>query len=87
MLIYYLNALETPEQVSLMTFIYDNYKNRMLNEAYRILENEHSAEDAVHTVFTNLSDNFSLIEAVPENNRKAYLLTAVRNEAFRMKKQ
>ena len=40
--------------------IYEKYKNRMYISAYRILNDPHKAEDAVHDSFIAISRNLDL---------------------------
>ena len=47
----YMAALDTESERFTMTMLYDGHKNRLLNIAYKILNDQVMAEDAVHNTF------------------------------------
>lgn len=79
---FYMMLLETPEEKRLFEEIYENYADMMYHAAYSILGNVHASEDAVHIVFVRLIDHMDTLESFNEEQRKSYLLTAVKHSAY-----
>ena len=81
MLLTYLSIVETPEERSLFEQIYYTYRKQMFFVANGILDNEILAEDALQEAFMGIAKQITLFRDMPENNRKAYVLTAAKNAA------
>ena len=67
--------------------MYKQYRQRMWYVAYKILEDESLAEDAVHEAFIRIARNLNKIEAMNQLQEKAYIVTIVRNVALTMVKE
>ena len=87
MLMMYLSMVETPEERSLFEQIYYTYRKQMFFVANGILDNEILAEDAVQEAFLGIAKQITLFRDMPEQNRKAYVLTAAKNAAINIGKQ
>lgn len=87
MLLTYLSIVETPEERSLFEQIYYTYRKQMFFVANGILDNEILAEDALQEAFMGIAKQITLFRDMPENNRKAYVLTAAKNAAINIGKQ
>ncbi len=59
MLQFYLSLVETEEERNIVERLYNNYEQKMFKVAYSILDNEQSAEDAVHEAFLRIIKNIS----------------------------
>ena len=84
MLSLYLNMIDNPEDQEKFTLLYDLYKEKMFYEANKILNNHYSSEDAVHDAFMSVVKNLHKIPDVYCRQTKNYLLTIVRNAAFKI---
>ncbi len=84
MLSFYLSAVETEEERSLITKLYTEYEQKMYGAAYAILQNKHNAEDAVHEAFLRIINRISEISIHNERKTEALLIIIVRNIAFDM---
>lgn len=82
MLIVYLSMLETDEDKNKFEELYLKYRQNMYAVAYSILHNTEDSEDAVHTAFLNVAENFSKIKQIPSKDIKAYLVIVVRNSSI-----
>lgn len=58
MIAFYLNLLETEDDKKIFEKLYEENKQKLFFIANRVLVNEADAEDAVHTCFLNLAENF-----------------------------
>ena len=87
MLMMYLSIVETPEERSLFEQIYYTYCKQMFFVANGILDNEILAEDALQEAFLGIAKQITLFRDMPEQNRKAYMLTAAKNAAINIGKQ
>ena len=54
----YLNVIDGNQNQNKFENVYNKNKNLMFHIAYSILNNEADAEDAVHTSFMRLAENF-----------------------------
>lgn len=87
MLMMYLSIIETAEEQSLFEQIYYTYRKQMFFVANGILDNEILAEDAIQEAFLGIAKQITLFRDMPEQNRKAYVLTAAKNAAINIGKQ
>mgnify|MGYP005869451159 FL=1 len=53
----YLMMMDSQEDQSKFEKIYLTYKGLMYHVAYKILNNEHDAEDVVHSAFVKIAEN------------------------------
>lgn len=58
MIAFYLNLLETEDDKKIFEKLYEENKQKLFFIANKVLANEADAEDAVHTCFLNLAENF-----------------------------
>ena len=65
MLQFYLQLLETEEELQKFTQLYETYRKLMHWTAEGILHDEHLAEDAVHEAFLRIIQNFHQIREIP----------------------
>lgn len=87
MLIMYLSIIETSEDKSLFETLYYAYKNQMYAIAYRILNDEGLAEDAVQEALLGIAKHISLFREMPEDKTKAYICIATKNTAINLYKK
>ena len=78
----YLMMIESPEDSSKFEMIYYQYRALMYHIAYKILNNEHDAEDAVHSAFVKVAENISKIENAVCPKTQSYVVTIVENKAI-----
>lgn len=86
MLVFYMALIDDKEDAERFERIYLGYRQRMFMVAMRILQDSMEAEDAVQNAFLSIAKT---IETVPQGNEqeeKAYVLTAAKHAALRMKK-
>lgn len=87
MLHFYLQLLETDEDRQLFTELYESHRKQMHFVANQEIHNSDLAEDAVQTVFSSLIDHMDAIRDRSPQDRKNYLLKAVRNAAINLIKR
>lgn len=75
----YLSVLETSEDKAEFEDLYIKYKQRMYTVAYKILHNIEDSEDAVHTAFLKIADNFEKIKNFSCQELQSYIVIIVRN--------
>ena len=73
MLMFYTAMLSTPEEKRKFEQLYLQHRQSMYQAAYRILQNTHDAEDAVHQAFLQLVAHMEKINGQEQN----VFLTAV----------
>lgn len=78
----YTMMIETPEQKSCFEEIYQKYKGLMFHVAYRILENEADAEDAVHQAFVKIAENIHKITEPVCGKTQSYVVTITEHQAI-----
>lgn len=83
MFLLYLSLMDDGER-RLVECLYNEYKYAMFDAAYDILNDQHLAEDAIHTAFVNISNHLQKLRDVKCIRTKVYLLTAVKNTAKKM---
>ena len=64
--------------------VYIAHASSMYNVAYRILDDQHLAHDAVHEAFINISINFDKIIRTDCNKMRAIFVIIVRNVSINM---
>lgn len=78
----YLMMIDAPEDQSKFEKVYHTYKGLMYHTAYKILNNEEDAEDAVHNAFVKIAENISKIGEPVCPKTKVYVVTIVENKAI-----
>ena len=81
MLYVYLNMLETEEERSKFTKLYNTYAKLMKYVAMQKLGDEQLAEDAVHNAFLNIIRSFCTIDEVECHKTKRLLVIVTENAA------
>ncbi len=82
MLIYYLSLIEDPDDYALFERLYLTYKDIMFRKAYRILQNELDAEDAVQDAFERAVKCVKNFYGMERHTEKKYIVTIVENTAI-----
>ncbi|GMU95515.1 MAG: RNA polymerase sigma factor [Ignavibacterium album] len=72
--------MENQSKLIEFTLIFNKYKTRVYNYAYRMLSNQMIAEDIVQDVFIKLFDNLDKIRK--KESIEFWLIKTVRNEIF-----
>ena len=83
----YLQIIETPEDSSKFTEIYEAYHDLLFYIAYERMKHIQDAEDAVHHVFMKIAENIKTIEPVSPKT-KMYVVTMIDNrvtDVFRVR--
>ncbi len=80
MLLLYINVFDDDSRL-LSGLLYREHKITMFKAAYKILKDEHLAEDAVHNAFENISAHLYKLNNVKSVSTKAYLIIVVKNAA------
>jgi RNA polymerase sigma-70 factor (ECF subfamily) len=62
--------------------IYTQYKQQLYGIAYKILNNEQDAEDAVQITFQNIANDFKKISQIPCNELPSCIVIICRNAAL-----
>ena len=78
----YLMMIESPEDQSKFEKVYLTYKGLMYHVAYKILNNEQDAEDAVHSAFVKIAENIGKIGDAVCPKTHSYVVTIVENKAI-----
>ena len=78
----YLMMMDSQEDQSKFEKIYLTYKGLMYHVAYKILNNEHDAEDVVHSAFVNIVENIQKIDVPVCQKTQNYVVTIVENRAI-----
>lgn len=81
-MVIYLQLLETEEERCRFEEIYRAYRNLLFYVAYRILQNEQDAEDAVHQSFVKLAERMDLISEGPGIRTRALVVTVTERTAI-----
>ena len=58
----YLMMIDSQEDQSKFEKVYLTYRGLMYHVAYKILNNKHDAEDAVHSAFIKIAENIQKID-------------------------
>ncbi|MFR5859533.1 MAG: RNA polymerase sigma factor [Clostridia bacterium] len=78
MLQFYLQLLETEEELQKFTQLYETYRKLMHWTAEGILHDEYLAEDAVHEAFLRIIQNFHQIREIPCPKTRSFVVIIVR---------
>ena len=78
----YLMMIDSPEDQSKFEKVYLTYKGLMYHTAYKVLNNEEDAEDAVHNAFVKIAENISKIGEPVCPKTQVYVVTIVENKAI-----
>lgn len=78
----YLQMIETPEDKSKFTVLYEEYRDYMYRVALAILHNPEDAEDAVHYAFVKIAENIKNVDEPVCLKTRGYVVTIVRNRAI-----
>ncbi|MGN0341692.1 MAG: RNA polymerase sigma factor [Roseburia sp.] len=81
-MVMYLSMLDTQEKQSLFEQIYLCYRKQMYFAAYRILQHEQDAEDAVHLAFLKIAENIEKISDAECPKTRSLCVTIVENKAI-----
>ena len=81
-MLYCLSLLETEEQKTKFTAIYDRNRDKMYHIAFRFLGQKEEAENAVHDAFMKLADYFGRYEHLSEKQMDGLCVTVVKNTAI-----
>ena len=83
-------AIQKKENRSRLEALYEEHASWMYKVAYRILNDEHLAQDAVQEAFINISNNLEKIIGTDCNKIKALFVIIVRNvsiDIYRLRKK
>ena len=78
----YLQMIETPEDRESFQSIYERYFGLMYHIGYKMLQNPHDAEDAVHQSFVSIAENIKKISALPRPELEPYIVVIVEHKAI-----
>ena len=78
----YLMMIDSQEEQSKFEKVYLTYKGLMYHVAYKILNNEHDAEDVVHSAFVKIVENIQKIDVPVCQKTQNYVVTIVENKAI-----
>ena len=88
MLAFYLSLIETEEERSFFTKLYNDYRHAMFCVANKYLNDSAEAEDAVHDVFCVVADDhLKTLAERDEDGRRRFLFVCVKNRALNMLKR
>lgn len=87
MLQFYLSMAETSEERNLISDLYTKYEQKMYATAFGVLNNVHSAEDAVHEAFLKIIKNIHKLTFENEKKTAALVSIIVKNTALDMLKK
>lgn len=82
---FYLTAVDTPEDEAFVTRLYTEYEQMMFKIAFNILKDRYDAEDSVHEAFLNIirNDGLNKLKSLQWTEIKAYLIITVKNSALK----
>ena len=78
----YLMMIDSQEDQSKFEKVYLTYRGLMYHVAYKILNNKHDAEDAVHSAFIKIAENIQKIGDPVCPKTQNYVVTIVENKAI-----
>lgn len=79
---FYLAMIDSVEDQSMFEKVYNTYKGLMFHVAFKILNNEQDAEDAVHNAFVKIAENIQRIEDAVCLKTQSYVVTIAENKAI-----
>lgn len=77
-----MDLIDDPEEKRKFEQLFINYQQTMYHIAYRILKNQHDAEDAVQQAFIRVIDHLSDVDENDVGKTRSYLAIIARNMAF-----
>ena len=80
----YLSMIDTPEDQSKFERLYMEYRDIMYYVAFKILQNEQDAEDAVHQAFVKIAEKIEKVDGTICSRTQGYVITIVENKAIDM---
>lgn len=83
-MIVYLSMIDTPEDRSKFERLYIEYRDVMYHVAFKILQNEQDAEDAVHQAFVKIAENIEKVDGTICSRTQGYVVTIAENKAIDM---
>lgn len=83
-MIVYLSMIDTPEDRSKFERLYIEYRDVMYHVAFKILQNEQDAEDAVHQAFLKIAEKIEKVDGTICARTQGYMITIVENKAIDM---
>lgn len=78
----YLMMLESGEDKDRFVVLYNKYRKLMQTVCYRILRDDHLAEDATHDAFFKLTKYMDKIKDIESHETKRYLITIAKTAAI-----
>ncbi len=84
MLFVFMAMIDNPDDQQRFEMIYTAYRDMMYHYAYRILQDNPSAEDAVHDAFLSYARNYDRYQGMDNPQTRNFLMITVRNAAFKI---
>ena len=81
-MITYLAMIDSPDDQQKFEKVYTKYRYLMLHVAYKILQNHHDAEDAVHQAFISIIENLDNIFEVDSPKTRSYIVIITERKAI-----
>lgn len=78
----YLAMIDSPDDQAKFERVYNKYRYLMLHVAYKILQNHHDAEDAVHQAFISIIENIDKISEVNSPKTRSYIVIITERKAI-----
>lgn len=78
----YLAMIDFPDDQAKFERVYNKYRYLMLHVAYKILQNHHDAEDAVHQAFISIIENIDKISEVNSPKTRSYIVIITERKAI-----
>lgn len=82
MLTLYLSMIDDPQEQRKFERLYSSYRQTMYYVAYRVLNNQEDAEDAVHQAFLRVIDHMDDIDEEDKARTKSFLSIITKNVAI-----
>ena len=82
MLMFYLSAMESPEEKIKFEELYYKYRGFMLKVAAHVLHGDQDAEDAVHNAFLSIAKNMKIIPRLDSPEMRGFLYIVTENKAI-----
>lgn len=83
---FYLLAVDTPEDQAFVAKLYSDYEQMMFKIAFKILKDTYDSEDSVHEAFLNIirKDGLDNVKKLRPSEIKGYLIITVKNAALKL---
>ena len=81
-MITYLAMIDSPDDQEKFEKVYTKYRYLMLHVAYKILQNHHDAEDAVHQAFISIIENLDNVFEVDSPKTRSYIVIITERKAI-----